>query len=236
MPPDSQDERFLRRCLELADEAEAAGEVPVGAVVVRYGKIVGEGRARRFEIGERSLEQRVDPVVKPGVRPHDADPLALQAIRTEVVGQRPCRGLLRDLRFHAGDQPQVLLQLARGFRLVAGGVAGDHDHAVRGRLRAVVAAVEREGDRRGEEALHLVTGGDYTVPFWFWFVVPGLLVPIVFELLGRNRSRILALAAAVLVVFGGFMLRYLMVEIGQVSTWTEYATLFDPQLLQRLTP
>ena len=31
------------------------------------------------------------------------------------------------------------------------------------------------------------------------------------------------------------MLRYLMVEIGQVSTWTEYAIQFDPQLLQRLT-
>ena len=39
-----------------------------------------------------------------------------------------------------------------------------------------------------------------------------------------------------LVVFGGFMLRYLMVEIGQVSTWTDYAVQFDPQLLQRLMP
>ena len=31
------------RCLELAGEAEAAGEVPVGAVVVHDGEIVGEG-------------------------------------------------------------------------------------------------------------------------------------------------------------------------------------------------
>lgn len=36
----------MRRCLELADEAEAAGEVPVGAVVVREGEIVGEGYNR----------------------------------------------------------------------------------------------------------------------------------------------------------------------------------------------
>jgi hypothetical protein len=42
------------------------------------------------------------------------------------------------------------------------------------------------------------------------------------------------LSAALLVVYGGFMLRYLMVEIGQVSTWTDYAIQFDPQLLQRL--
>jgi tRNA(adenine34) deaminase len=41
--PDPHDEAFLRRCLELADQAEAAWEVPVGAVVVREGRIVGEG-------------------------------------------------------------------------------------------------------------------------------------------------------------------------------------------------
>lgn len=37
------DERFMRAALELAREAEAAGEVPVGAVVVRDGAIVGRG-------------------------------------------------------------------------------------------------------------------------------------------------------------------------------------------------
>jgi formate-dependent nitrite reductase membrane component NrfD len=92
------------------------------------------------------------------------------------------------------------------------------------------------GAAQHRDALQLVTGGDYTIPFWLWFVLPGLLVPIVFELVGRHRRRMLALGAAVLVVYGGFMLRYLMVEIGQVSTWSEYATLFDPQLLQRLMP
>jgi tRNA(adenine34) deaminase len=33
----------MRRCLELADLAEAAGEVPVGAVIVRDGEAIGEG-------------------------------------------------------------------------------------------------------------------------------------------------------------------------------------------------
>ena len=37
------DERFMGRALELAARAEAEGEVPVGAVVVRAGKIIGEG-------------------------------------------------------------------------------------------------------------------------------------------------------------------------------------------------
>ncbi|MGD8378633.1 MAG: tRNA adenosine(34) deaminase TadA [Gammaproteobacteria bacterium] len=36
-------ETFMQRALELARQAEAAGEVPVGAVVVKAGEIVGEG-------------------------------------------------------------------------------------------------------------------------------------------------------------------------------------------------
>mgnify|MGYP001813009083 CR=1 FL=1 len=39
----SRDEVFMRRALQLAREAEAAGEVPVGAVVVADGAIIGEG-------------------------------------------------------------------------------------------------------------------------------------------------------------------------------------------------
>lgn len=39
----AQDVFFMTRALELARMAEAAGEVPVGAVVVKNGAIVGEG-------------------------------------------------------------------------------------------------------------------------------------------------------------------------------------------------
>lgn len=42
-------ETYMRRALELAREAAAAGEVPVGCVIVREGRIVGEGRNRREE-------------------------------------------------------------------------------------------------------------------------------------------------------------------------------------------
>jgi tRNA(adenine34) deaminase len=40
------DERFMRQALRLADEAAAAGEVPVGAVIVVAGQIVGRGMNR----------------------------------------------------------------------------------------------------------------------------------------------------------------------------------------------
>ena len=43
------DEFFMRRALELAVEAEAAGETPVGAVLVQGGEIAGQGRNSPIE-------------------------------------------------------------------------------------------------------------------------------------------------------------------------------------------
>jgi tRNA(adenine34) deaminase len=40
--PDATDERWMGRALDLARQAEAAGEVPVGALLVRNGDIVAE--------------------------------------------------------------------------------------------------------------------------------------------------------------------------------------------------
>jgi tRNA(adenine34) deaminase len=39
----SRDEEWMRRALELAARAEAEGEVPVGALVVRDDRVLGEG-------------------------------------------------------------------------------------------------------------------------------------------------------------------------------------------------
>ena len=46
LPAPGTDDHWIARCLELAREAEAAGEEPVGAVVVIDGTLVGEGRNR----------------------------------------------------------------------------------------------------------------------------------------------------------------------------------------------
>ena len=43
------EEIFMRQALALAREAAAAGEVPVGCVIVREGVVVGRGRNRREE-------------------------------------------------------------------------------------------------------------------------------------------------------------------------------------------
>ena len=42
-------EDYMRQALALAEEAAAAGEVPVGCVIVHNGRVVGRGRNRREE-------------------------------------------------------------------------------------------------------------------------------------------------------------------------------------------
>ena len=86
MQTDSRDEDFLRRCLELADRAEAAGEVPVGAVVVRGGSVVGEGF-------NRPLSSR-DPTAHAEIVALRAAAEALQTARLDdcdlFVTMEPC--------------------------------------------------------------------------------------------------------------------------------------------------
>jgi protein NrfD len=80
-----------------------------------------------------------------------------------------------------------------------------------------------------------VMGGPYTFAFWVLFVGIGLLIPLVLEILEmRGLGSTLALVAAVLVLFGGYTLRHVMMQVGQQSTWTSYETQYNPELLQRL--
>jgi formate-dependent nitrite reductase membrane component NrfD len=77
------------------------------------------------------------------------------------------------------------------------------------------------------ESMELVMGGPFTVAFWFGVVLLGLLIPLAIEgyelfplILKEGAvkySRSLGMISAVLVLIGGFMLRYVFVYAGQVS-------------------
>jgi len=85
------------------------------------------------------------------------------------------------------------------------------------------------------EAVQSVLGGSYTLVFWVLFVGVGLLIPALIEVLeitGVNRS--LALLAPVLVLIGGYALRQIMLDAGQESSWTNYDTQYNSELLERL--
>lgn len=55
-------EKFMRRALELAEEAARKGDVPVGCVIVRDGEIIGEGRNRREERGDATAHAELEAI------------------------------------------------------------------------------------------------------------------------------------------------------------------------------
>ncbi len=58
------EKRFMERALELALEAEEAGEVPVGAVIVSGGQVIGEGRNRRESLGNALAHAEVEAIAR----------------------------------------------------------------------------------------------------------------------------------------------------------------------------
>jgi formate-dependent nitrite reductase membrane component NrfD len=79
------------------------------------------------------------------------------------------------------------------------------------------------------ESLQLILGGPFTLVFWVFFLGLGLLVPLAIEvreilpaMLSRtvaHFSKPMAAITAVLVLSGGFLLRYIFVFAGQMSAF-----------------
>ena len=57
-----KDVEYMTRALDLARQAAAEGEVPVGCVIVRDGRIVGEGRNRREENGDATAHAEMQAI------------------------------------------------------------------------------------------------------------------------------------------------------------------------------
>lgn len=57
-------EDYMRQALALAREAAAAGEVPVGCVIVRDGVVVGRGRNRREELQRTSSHAEMEAIAQ----------------------------------------------------------------------------------------------------------------------------------------------------------------------------
>ncbi len=52
----------MSQALELAREAAAGGDVPVGCVIVRDGEVIGRGRNRREERGDATAHAEVEAI------------------------------------------------------------------------------------------------------------------------------------------------------------------------------
>lgn len=53
---------YMKKALERAMECEKTGDVPVGAVIVRNGEIIAEGRNRREERGDPTAHAEVEAI------------------------------------------------------------------------------------------------------------------------------------------------------------------------------
>jgi formate-dependent nitrite reductase membrane component NrfD len=69
------------------------------------------------------------------------------------------------------------------------------------------------------EAAELFLGGQYTMSFWIFVVILGMLLPALLEILELRKFHIPAIVPAILVIFGSLMLRFIIVYAGQVSRW-----------------
>ena len=70
-----------------------------------------------------------------------------------------------------------------------------------------------------EDAAHLFLGGPYTAIFWTFVFTLGLLVPFLTELLEWRGYKVPTSVAAILVLIGGILFRFIVVDAGQSSRW-----------------
>ena len=71
-----------------------------------------------------------------------------------------------------------------------------------------------------QEAAQLLLGGPYTAVFWVLVVGLGVLAPIVIQTLAVMKRIRHTPVAPLLVIAGGLVFRFVMVNAGQMSAWT----------------
>jgi formate-dependent nitrite reductase membrane component NrfD len=69
------------------------------------------------------------------------------------------------------------------------------------------------------EAANLFLGGEFTVSFWVFVVILGLVFPAVLEILELRGYKIPVALPAILILFGGLVFRFIMVEAGQLTRY-----------------
>jgi len=75
------------------------------------------------------------------------------------------------------------------------------------------------GGSSSQGALAVIFGGPYTAAFWTLVVALGLLAPLVGEWFEYKHGAVPGKGTAILVLLGGFALRWIMVFAGQATGW-----------------
>jgi formate-dependent nitrite reductase membrane component NrfD len=68
-------------------------------------------------------------------------------------------------------------------------------------------------------AANLFLGGKFTAPFFAFVVILGLIFPAVLEVFELKGFKVPIVVPAVLILIGGLVFRFLMVEAGQITRY-----------------
>ncbi|MGB5464371.1 MAG: NrfD/PsrC family molybdoenzyme membrane anchor subunit [Aureibaculum sp.] len=69
------------------------------------------------------------------------------------------------------------------------------------------------------EAMQLLVGGEFTVMFFGFVIILGLIVPAMFELVEILGFKVPVVVPAILILIGGLVFRFVMVEAGQITRY-----------------
>lgn len=67
------------------------------------------------------------------------------------------------------------------------------------------------------QAAHYFLGGEFTVVFWINVVILGLIIPAILEVLELLKFKIPVIVPGLLIIWGGLMFRFIMVDAGQIT-------------------
>ena len=69
------------------------------------------------------------------------------------------------------------------------------------------------------QAVEVLVGGDFTVAFWGFVVILGLILPAIFEVLEISGFKIPVAIPVLLVLMGGLVFRFVMIDAGQLTRY-----------------
>jgi formate-dependent nitrite reductase membrane component NrfD len=69
------------------------------------------------------------------------------------------------------------------------------------------------------EAMQLLVGGEFTLMFFGFVIILGLIVPATFEVIELMGYKVPVAVPAILVIIGGLVFRFVMVEAGQITRY-----------------
>ncbi|MBN2175796.1 MAG: polysulfide reductase NrfD [Bacteroidales bacterium] len=69
------------------------------------------------------------------------------------------------------------------------------------------------------EAAGLFLGGDFTVSFWVFVIILGLVFPAILEIMELSGYKVPIAIPAILILMGGLVFRFIMVEAGQLTRY-----------------